>query len=362
MHPILAYRGRLVPYLAAWVPLAGLLTAVVRTVGVGWAGAAVIAGPLALVYAFICLAAWYPCRSASPKSTSFAGIVVTQVVAAALSAMLWLFLADTWVVFLEQFPAFARAGARFPALVPIVLGAGVVLYALAAALHYLLMAFEEARRAERNALELEVLAKDAELRALRAQIDPHFLFNALNSISALTGSDAVAARKMCLELAELLRYSLHAGGAATIPLSEEFALVDRYLAIERARFGPRLSVQRQVSPPAGDCAVPPLLLQPLVENAVKHGVAQLIEGGAVRIGASCSGRSLHLTVENPTGPTPAAGRGEGVGLDNVRRRLAALYGPEATMEVRQRDGVFRVRLVLPAVPASSAKPVLEHTQ
>jgi len=215
------------------------------------------------------------------------------------------------------------------------------------------MAFEEATQAERSALELEVLAREAELRALRAQIDPHFLFNALNSISSLTGSDPAAARAMCLELADFLRESVRLGSAASIPLADELALAEKYLAVERARFGSRLRVEREVSAEAGACGVPPLVLQPLVENAVTHGVANLVGGGVVRIAARRLGKRLHLTVDNPMDPGAAVRPGEGVGLANVRGRLAALYGQEARVEVLQDGGHFRVELVWPAAPASA---------
>jgi len=347
MHPILAFRGRLGPYLAAWVPLAGLLAGLLRIGGVTWLQAAILALPLAVVYAFMCLAAWYPCRSAPLSKASFAKVVVTQLAAAGLSAMLWLFLADTWVVFLEQFPAFAGAGERFPHLVAVLLAAGVVLYALAAALHYLLIGFEEARRAERTALELEVLAREAELRALRAQIDPHFLFNALNAVSSLITAEPAAARTMCLELGEFLRESLRLGGVATIPLAEELRLAERYLAVERVRFGARLRVEREVSDGATTCAVPPLMLQPLVENAVRHGIAHMVDGGVVRIAARCSGSRLHLTVENPVCPGSPEPHRAGLGLANVRKRLAALYGSEGTLDARVSEGAFRVEVMVP---------------
>lgn len=347
MHPILAFRGRLGPYLAAWIPLAGLLAGLLRIGGVTWLQASILALPLAVVYAFMCLAAWYPCQSAPLGQASFAKVIVTQLAAAGLSAMLWLFLADTWLVFLEQFPAFAGLGERFPRIVAVLLAVGVVLYVLAAALHYLLIGFEEARRAERNTLELEVLAREAELRALRAQIDPHFLFNSLNAISSLIANDPASARTMCLELGEFLRESLRLGGVVTIPLAEEVRLAERYLGIERVRFGPRLRVEREVDDGAGTCAVPALVLQPLVENAVRHGIAQLVDGGVVRIAARCSGGRLCLTVENPVcaGPTT---RGAGVGLANVRKRLAALYGPDGSLDARVAGGAFRVELTVPA--------------
>ncbi len=354
MHPILAYRGRLGAYLLAWVPLAGMLAGLLRIAGASWLESAVLAAPLALVYAFMSLAAWYPCRTAPLQASSLARVLVTQAAAAGLSAVLWLFLANTWVVFLEQFPAFSGVVLHFPRLVPVILAVAVVLYALAAALHYLLAVFEEARRSERNALQLEILAREAELRSLRAQIDPHFLFNALNSISSLTGTDPATARAMCIELAEFLRETLRVGGAASIPLAEEVALAERYLAVERVRFGSRLRVEREITAEAGACEVPPLMLQPLVENAVKHGVAGLVDGGAVRIEARCGAGLLHLAVENPVDPSVPARPGEGMGLANVRERLAVLHAREARVEVKPRRGAFRVELVLPASIAPAA--------
>jgi two-component system sensor histidine kinase AlgZ len=349
MHPILAFRGRLGPYLAAWIPLAGLLTGLMSIGGMTWLQASVVAVPLAVLYAFICLAAWYPCQSAPLRRAPFAKVVVTQLAAAALSAMLWLFLADTWVVFLDQFPAFSGIGDRFPRLVPVLLAMGAVLYVLGAALHYLLIGFGEAQQAERNALELEVAAREAELRALRAQIDPHFLFNTLNAVSSLISTNPTTARAMCLGLAEFLRESVRLGGLATVSLAEELRLAERYLDIERVRFGQRLKVERSVEPGAETCAVPALLLQPLVENAIRHGIGQLVQGGVVRIAAVCSGGRLHLTVENPVAAGPTA-HGSGVGLTNVGKRLAALFGQDASLDAAATGGAFRVELTMPAAP------------
>src|SRR5690606_35448398 len=140
--------------------------------------------------------------------------------------------------------------------------------------HYLALEFERARGLERRELELRLLAQDAELRMLRTQIDPHFLFNSLNSISALTAIDAGAARDMTLQLAGFFRQTLGLEAHRKVTLRAELELVERFLAIERVRFGPRLAVERQVSTDAEACLLPPMILQPLVENAVKHGIGQ----------------------------------------------------------------------------------------
>src|SRR4029079_2516584 len=151
---------------------------------------------------------------------------------------------------------------------------GFLLYLLAMAVSYLAAAFEVSRDAERRGLELQVLAREAELRALRAQLDPHFLFNSLQSISALTTADPPAARRMCLLLADFLRDTLAVGSQARIPLRSELLLAQRFLEIEQVRFGERLRVDIEPEQ-AGDIAVPPLILQPLVENAVRHGIAHV---------------------------------------------------------------------------------------
>ena len=157
---------------------------------------------------------------------------------------------------------------------------------------------EEAREASVRAAEARSLARDAELHALRMQINPHFLFNSLHSIAALTTVDSARAREMCIKLSDFLRSSLGLGQREIIPLSEELALARSYLEVEQVRFGARLQFTEDIQESCQDCAVPVLLLQPLVENAVKHGIAGLVEGGAVRLSVERLGGSVHVAVEN----------------------------------------------------------------
>ena len=350
MHPVLASRERFLIYLAAWVPVAGMIAGLtVLYAGLNWPQALALAVPLALVFAFICLAAYYPCQVAPVGRQPLSRVLGIQAVAITFSLLLWLFLASTWVALLEQVPALATLGERFPQVVPVLLTAAALLWIVSAALHYLYIAADAANRAERQALSLEVLAREAELRALRAQVDPHFLFNALNSIAALATGDGARAREMCLSLAELLREGLRLGGEAWIPLERELALADRYLAIEQVRFGSRLRVERRVDPAGADWPVPPLILQPLVENAVTRGIAGLVDGGTVALTVRARAEGLTVEVDNPF-DTSAGEGGEGVGLANVRARLAAAYGEGASMTVQRDGGRFRVVLALPVKP------------
>ncbi len=212
---------------------------------------------------------------------------------------------------------------------------------------------EESRAAQARVLETSILARDAELKALKAQINPHFLFNSLNSISALTSKDPAKAQEMCILLADFLRMTLGLGEKTLVPLREELELLQRFLAIERVRFGERLQADAHVEAQAQACLLPPLILQPLVENAIIHGIAGLSAGGTVRLSAECNGGQLHLTIENSVDPDAAPSRKGGLGLANVRQRLETRYGKEASMKVTAEEELFRVTLSLPAEMASA---------
>ncbi len=224
---------------------------------------------------------------------------------------------------------------------------GTLVYWLVAAVHYLFIAVEASREAERKALEQNLLAKEAELKALRAQIDPHFMFNSLHSISALTATDPSAARRMCMLLADFLRETLRLGANHRISLTDEFALADRFLAIEQIRFGSRLQFERHAAVDVGSCLVPPLILQPLVENAVVHGISQLIEGGIIRMTATRSPALLTITLENPCDADRPRTRGVGLGLDVLRRRLTTQFGIADAVHAAEEPGRFRVEIRLP---------------
>jgi LytS/YehU family sensor histidine kinase len=205
-------------------------------------------------------------------------------------------------------------------------------------------------------MQVQVLARDAELRSLRSQLDPHFLFNCLHSISALTTADPPAARRMCLLLGEFLRETLALGSESRITVARELKLVDRFLSVERIRFGDRLDVDLAADAEAEACLVPPLLLQPLVENAVTHGIAHLLERGTIRIAASRTPGRLSIVVENPCDPDRPRRTGTGVGVSNVRARLQALYGGEAMMKSSEQGGIWRMEV---SFPATTTPPTAE---
>ncbi|HEY1270878.1 MAG TPA: histidine kinase [Terriglobales bacterium] len=348
MHPILGRLRQLGLYLLVWTPLAATFAYLLANHGgLNWREAVALAVPLCLVYAFECLAAWYPCRATPIEQSGFARLVVTHMFAAVLVSISWIAMAKGLAMGLARWADFAGLDQRLARHLPLLWVAGILLYLLSVTFHYVLLAEQASREAQGRALEARVLARDAELKALRAQVNPHFLFNCLHSISALTSSDAAKAREMCILLADFLRTTLRLGGKETITMEEELALVRGYLAIEKVRFGARVHMEEDVQKNAMGVLVPPLLLQPLVENAIRHGIANLPEGGTIRVSAEESDQSISIRVENSFDPDSQSSLKTGLGLDNIRQRLDKRYGDNASVTVEKDESRFAVKLRLP---------------
>ncbi|MBJ6763560.1 histidine kinase [Myxococcaceae bacterium JPH2] len=210
-----------------------------------------------------------------------------------------------------------------------------------------------ALQAERErALRADALAQEARLTSLRHQMHPHFLFNALTSVRALIGEDPSRARRMVTEMADFLRFSLQKGDAPNVPLEEELAMVRSYLSIESVRFEEKLDATISVAKGLEQLTVPAFLIQPLLDNAVKHGMASGVLPVRVRLRVTREGPVLRIQVDNtgqwaPPSRGPGA-HGTGTGLRNVRERLAQLFADRATLEHSETDGWVHVVVELPA--------------
>ena len=350
MHPLLATRRRLLLYLLAWTPILGLLVYTSALAGYpAWAALAVYT-PSCTVFAFVCLSPWQICRTRPLRLAEAPSLLTMFVAVGAVGSLMLVLLADG-IAYLIQRPEMFR-----PGWLAVLFALGILLYLLSTGIHYSFLAADAAVASEKRAVEARGLAREAELQSLRLQLNPHFLFNSLHSISALATLDGARAREMCLRLADFLRSSLGTGDHELIPLRDELALARSYLAVERVRFGDRLRVEETVYPDCEDCGVPPLVLQPLVENAVKHGVSGMLGGATIRLAARRTEAGVEIAVENAfDAETPAAER-TGRGQENVRRRLRVRYGATATFEAGARDGVYRVELRLPCEsPMASIK-------
>lgn len=200
-------------------------------------------------------------------------------------------------------------------------------------IYHLYGLMERVNRAQIERLSYENQLKNVELQHLKAQINPHFLFNALNSVKALTHSNPKRAGEAVVLLSDLLRYSLNYERHTLIPLRDEIAVTRDYLELEKIRFNQRLEYSLEIAPEAEGWLIPPIVLVTLTENAIKHGIAQSVEGGKVAIRAKVENRQLLLSVCNTGRYAPTPGR-EGIGLANIRRRLDVLYAGNARFDLQ----------------------------
>src|ERR1017187_9739354 len=201
--------------------------------------------------------------------------------------------------------------------------------------------------------EMNRLVSQAELRALQSQINPHFLFNALNTLYGSIPGESPATRRMVINLAEIFRYFLQSD-KTFVPLAEEMQIVRAYLEVEQNRLGNRLEIEIQVDRDIEQVPIPVLSIQPLVENAIKHGIAGRTEPGRVRIKANRRGEELRISVENSGSGKPAGSAGTGVGLQNVKRRLEICYGPSSHLALSLTPDAATVELRIPLAKAIAA--------
>jgi two-component system, LytTR family, sensor histidine kinase AlgZ len=332
-----------------WVGVAVVLIPALATLGnLSWINSTAVGVPLALFSLFIPLAAGYVCKFTPLDRSVLWRTLLTHVMAAQVLSFLWTLVAGPFARALSYIPQFRGLDKQFSSDLWIVYVTGSLVYLMSIAFQYVVIAQKAAKAVELRAVETSMLARDAELRALRAQINPHFLFNSLNSISALTSIDPARAREMCLLLADFLRLTLGMGEKHVIRFSEELDLLEKFMAIEKVRFGERLHMEENIHEAAKRCQIPALLLQPLLENAVSHGIASMADGGWIRLQAEVQDGRLGIMVENDRDDEAPPRRKNGVGLKNVRSRLEARYGKDATFRIEASEDRFRVSMTLPA--------------
>lgn len=291
------------------------------------------------------------------KQLSWPALLPRAMAAMLLLAILWT--AVTWPLYLliqSDEPRKLSVAAVF--LLSVL--NGVWIYATWSLLYFGYNIADRYRRSEVERAQLAATVKESELRALKSQVNPHFIFNALNSLRALIDEDPARARLAVTQLANLLRYSLQSGQLETVPFEEELRIVNDYLALEQVRHEERLRLRLDVAPETLQLPVPPMLLQTLVENAVKYGISARSEGGEIAITSRRTNGELRIQVINP-GLLPEAtaavasvrpNGSTGVGLRNAAERLRLLFGERAGLQLRAggTDTVI-AEAIIPLMPA-----------
>jgi sensor histidine kinase YesM len=347
-HPILSNRVPLIIWWLVWVFLALGQSLLFYYAFGSFIGISLVDSLVSLLlYSGIGLSLWYPFRYFNSGGTKTTVIITNLVASGAISIVLWILL--TKFIMTTVLPEQNNYPAYWTSTFPYRVGSGVFIYGLIIMTYYL---FESlSNLSEKNAREakLESLVKETELKMLRSQINPHFLFNSLNSISSLTITDPEKARDMVVKLSEFMRYALSRKDEQPVTLQNELENLRLYLDIEKVRFGDKLTTEETIETGCLEFKIPVMLLQPLYENAVKHGVYESTESVKIMTSVKKIDGYLEIIISNNYDSNPSQKRGTGTGILNVSRRLELFYGNKASIKTIKENGLYSVTIYIPAV-------------
>jgi LytS/YehU family sensor histidine kinase len=345
-HPVLANRVRLIVWWLVWLFLALGQSLLFYYAYGSFINIGIIDSLVSLlIYSGIALSLWYPFRFFNSGKIRITTLISNLVASGALSVTLWVLI--TKFIMTIVIPEQNNYQSYWDTTFPYRIGTGVFIYGLIILTYYL---FESlSNLSEKNAKEakLESLVKETEIKMLRSQINPHFLFNSLNSISSLTITDPEKARDMVVKLSEFMRYALSRKDEQPVSLQSELENVQLYLDIEKVRFGDKLTTKETIESNCLDLKIPVMLLQPLYENAVKHGVYESTECVSIITQAKINEGYMEIIISNNYDPAPSLRRGTGTGLLNVTRRLELFYGNKASIKTLKENGIYTVTLYIP---------------
>lgn len=297
------------------------------------------------IFSLFAISFWYPAKYLSLEENSTAIILVNHLAAAMVSAGIWTAL--LYLILPYQILNPESADSFFRDSLSWRVAIGMLLYTVVTFFFYLQSYYTSFHEKMLRESELQNLAREAELRSLKLQINPHFIFNSLNSLNALIAIDPSAASNMTVKLSQMLRATLATNLRSLRPLSEELETAGFYLDIERERFGDKIRYRESVPEDLLDWPVPAMCLQPLYENAVKHAVYESLEPIEISFHAEQKKDFLVLKLENDVPSGVRSRKGTGVGLQNVRSRLELIYEKENLLKTNRSDKQFSVELIIP---------------
>ena len=346
-HPVLQNRVRIIVWWLIWLFLAAGQSLLFYFAFGSFSNIGIIDSLLSLlIYSGIALSLWYPFSFFNSSNTSVPVLIGNLVASGVFSVTIWVLI--TKFIMQSVLPEGNNYQAYWDATFSYRIGTGVFIYSLIVLTYYLFISLTNL--SEKNAKEarLESLVKETELKMLRSQINPHFLFNSLNSISSLTVTDPEKARTMVVKLSDFMRYALSRKDEQPVSLQSELENLRLYLEIEKVRFGDKLATEEYIETNCLDFKLPVMLLQPLYENAVKHGVYESTETVKIITEAKMIEGFLEIIIRNNYDTVPALRKGTGTGLLNVTRRLELFYGNKASMKTTKENNIYTVTLYIPA--------------
>ncbi len=346
VNPYIRNRKIFTLYALLWgIIAAAHFSIVVFALGVNLTFAAIEAVVFNTMYLAIGVSLWYTASYNSIENYSPAKIVTNHFSAAVITSALWVggsyFLLTSLIISDKPYKDLLYHSIIWRFLI------GILFYSVITAINYVIIYYNSFQNKLLREAELNTYVKEAELKSLKYQINPHFIFNSLNSISSLTMTNPDKAREMTIKLSQFLRSTLSKNEKQKSRLTEEIANAKLYLEIEKVRFEERLEFEETIEKYCSEIEVPSMILQPLFENAVKHGVYESIDKVVISLKCSLEKEYLRLTVANNFDPESVSSKGEGIGLKNIKSRLKLIYNQENLLVSKKENNRFTVDIFIP---------------
>jgi sensor histidine kinase YesM len=298
-----------------------------------------------LFFGILSLGIWYPVSFINLKQTSNSDIFLNHLGTGAISIVIWYVASSSALSYLfrnsEEYLEFLNASA------PWRFAMGLFYYLITIFIYYLYISFRNMEEKIAQEAELKGLIRETELNLLKSQINPHFLFNSLNSMSSLTMTNPEKAQEMIIKLSDFLRYSIGQKEKQLVSLQDELHNINLYLDIEKTRFGDKLNFSIEVPESCRTKQLPNMILQPLIENAIKHGVYESTEPITIWVACEEEGNSMKITIKNDFDPESRSKKGTGMGLKNIQNRMKIIYQADYLMKVSRSDKIFTVSVSFP---------------
>ncbi|MES2734034.1 MAG: histidine kinase [Bacteroidota bacterium] len=344
-HPFLSRKKSLYVYATIWLVISIIHAVILFYIyNIDLQAAAIDSLIFNSIFAGLGLGLWYIVRFVDVEKQGFFYVMINHLAALAAVIFLWFSLGKLITgMFLgsANYQLFLKGSFAWRLLI------GIFFYSVVVLLYYLIKYYGNFQEKMQQEADLNAVVKETELALLRSQINPHFIFNSLNSISSLTMTFPEKAQEMTIKLSDFLRYSLAQGEKNKTTLSEEIHNAGLYMDIEKTRFGSRLIFEPQLDAGCLEKLLPNMILQPLLENAIKHGVYESLETVTIRFGCAMENNALKISIWNNFDPEGTTKKGAGTGLRNIKNRLQLLYGQQDLLTINRTEDTYEVVIIIP---------------
>ena len=347
-HPLFKNQKNILAYTIVWVLISGIHLLFLSQISklpfqIAISDSLVSNG----LFYLLSLGLWYVLQYGIDNRQGLSTTIIELLISASVFISLWLLMIYVILSFITNSLLQTNVDAFIRSSLPLRASIGLLFFGLIVLIYYLIVYYENLRQRTQQQTELNLLLQESRLNVLRSQINPHFLFNSLNSVSSLTLSHPEKAHELVIKLSDFLRYSLHKTDEKFNNLEQELLHTHQYIDIEKVRFGDRLIIEKDIAKETLQMKIPVLLLQPLLENAIKHGVYSSLNNVNVQLKTSIVNNNLVIEISNYFEDSHVKPPGTATGLANIRSRLQLIYQNYSLMKIEQANQLFCVTLTIP---------------